>query len=143
VNEVRFGIDVRCPSSHAFHVFTERIDEWWPSSHRRIPGSTLGLVPGPGGELVERGTDGKELALGRVTHWDPPRAITFAWLLGAPPDAPTTVTVTFDEVGGRTRVSVHHREGPRPLPDWSRTAPLFERGWNSILSSLDRALENP
>jgi uncharacterized protein YndB with AHSA1/START domain len=143
VNEVRFSVDLRCPPAHAFQVFTDRVDGWWPQGHRRIPGSTLRCTPGRGGALVERGPDGRELILGRVTEWAPPRAIAFEWLLGAPPEAPTSVTVSFEDLDAGTRVTVVHREGARPLPDWSRTVALFERGWNAVLTALQVAVENP
>ena len=35
------SVRVRCPIDHAFAVFTDRIDLWWPSSHRMLSDSRL------------------------------------------------------------------------------------------------------
>lgn len=136
MSEVRHSVRVRCPVSHAFAVFTERVDAWWPPTHRRLRGSTLAMEPGPGGQLVERGPDGTILQLGEITAWEPPGLIGFAWRLGAPPDAPTSVRVRFTPDADATLVEVVHVEGPRPLPDWARTATLFDAAWRHVLAAL-------
>jgi uncharacterized protein YndB with AHSA1/START domain len=143
MNVFRHAVTVRCPPDHAFAVFTERVDEWWPPTHRRLPGSRLFFVPGAEGRLVERGPDSTELELGRVTAWEPPARIVLSWLLGAPPGGHTTVEIAFVADEAATRVEVVHREGPVPLPDWSRTVAIFERSWRHVLSSFQPAAESP
>lgn len=141
MKEVRHAVRVRCPVSHAFEVFTARVDAWWPPAHRRLAGSTLVLTPGPEGALHERGPDGTALEIGRIVAWDPPAALSFAWRLGAPADAPTSVRVTFTAQDDATLVEVVHVDGLRPLPDWAGTAPLFVRGWTHVLAAFQRNLE--
>ena len=144
MREVRHSVSVRCPAHHAFAVFTERVDLWWPPTHRRLRGSQLDLEPGPGGLLTERGPDGTVLEIGQVTAWEPPERVGFAWRLGAPADAPTDVRVTFcEDATGTTTVEVLHREGPRPLPDWHGTAGTFSRAWSHLFTSYAALLEQP
>jgi uncharacterized protein YndB with AHSA1/START domain len=143
MNVFRHSVEVRCPVDHAFAVFTERVDAWWPPSHRRIADSRLSFDPGPDGRLVERGPDGAELELGRVRAWEPPARIAFSWFLGAPPGAATSVEITFQDVGSATRVEVVHLEGATPLPDWTRTVAIFERAWRQVLASFQPAAEFP
>lgn len=79
---VRHSVHVRCPVPHAFAVFTERVDEWWPPSHRRA-GGRVELRPGAEGRLVEHTEDGSERVLGTTARWAPPRELAFDWHLGA------------------------------------------------------------
>ena len=41
---LRFSLDVECPVEHAFRVWTDRIDLWWPASE--IKQSIKGDAPG-------------------------------------------------------------------------------------------------
>jgi hypothetical protein len=141
VNVFRHAVDVRCPVDHAFAVFTERVDEWWPPTHRRLVGSRL-FFDGQA-RLVECGPHGTELELGRVTAWEPPTLIALSWFLGAPPGGHTTVEITFAAGSDATRVEVLHREGEVPLPDWNRTVAIFERSWRHVLSSFQPLAESP
>ena len=140
---IRHEVLVACPIDHAFAVFTGRIDGWWPRSHRRIPGSRLVLEVGPDGRLMEIGAGGEEHVLGRVLAWEPPTGLCFSWRLGAPPEAPTLVSIRFIEEGSRTRVQVEHREGPVPLPDWGRTSQVFDRSWRHVLDAFQPAASVP
>jgi uncharacterized protein YndB with AHSA1/START domain len=138
---LRHAIDVRCPVDHAFTVFTEQVDAWWPPSHRRWTDSPLRLEHGAPARLVERAADGTERILGLLTSFDRPRELRFAWHLGATAETATTVRVRFTATGDTTTVEVEHREGPRPLPGWAETARIFDRAWPHVLASLQVALE--
>lgn len=139
---VRHSVQVRCPVPHAFAVFTERVDDWWPPSHRRAGGRIV-LRAGPAGRLVERGADGSERVLGTTAAWSPPHRVAFDWHLGATAETATRVTISFSAAGGGTRVEVLHVEGPRPLPDWASTAAIFTRAWSHVLAALVAAAESP
>ena len=141
MNELRHAVVVRCPIEHAFRVFTEQVDAWWPTSHRRLEGSRVALEAGVGGRLAERADDGSEHELGRVSSWDPPHSVALAWRLGAPPDAPTLVRISFTPAGEHTRVEVVHTEGPVPLPDWSQTVRIFDKAWKHVLACFGEAAE--
>ena len=44
---------LRCGVAHAFRVSTEKINLWWPQTHRNEAGSTMRLEGREGGALVE------------------------------------------------------------------------------------------
>ncbi|MCB9692369.1 MAG: SRPBCC domain-containing protein [Alphaproteobacteria bacterium] len=138
---VRHDVFVRCPPSHAFRVFTERVDGWWPPSHTRRQGRVLLEGSDVGAELVERSGD-ERLPIGRVTLWDPPHAVRFDWFLGARPPACTSVTASFEPDGDGTRVRIVHVDGTPGLPDWSGTARIFDRAWGHLLEALATTLHS-
>ena len=142
MNPVRHAVHVRCPVPHAFAVFTERVDEWWPPSHRR-DGGTVVLKPGVNGRLVEQGRDGSERVLGTTAAWTPPTELAFDWHLGATAQTATRVTITFSRAGEGTDVQVLHVEGPRSLPDWASTARIFTRAWSHLMTAFTAAAESP
>ncbi len=139
--EVRKDVFVRCPVAHAFRVFTERVDAWWPGSHRRLTGSRVVLEPlGPEGRLFE--TDGeKTLEIGFVADWSPPDSVQMGWRLGAPAPLSTVVTISFVAEGEGTRVRVVHVDGVPPLPDFGETARLFDRAWTHVLDAFAASAE--
>jgi len=132
---------VRCSVTHAFDVFSRRIDAWWPTGHRRFDGSTLRLEPRAGGRFVERSPSGEEAELGAVVRWEPPGRLTYTWFPGAI-SGPTLVDVRFVEDGDATRVEVTHHEGEAGLGEhWASRAAMFERGWGAVLPAFARFLE--
>ena len=129
-------IRVRCPVDHAFHVFTSRVDLWWPSGHRRFAVSQLTLAARVGGRFVERSDAGEEALLGEVMGCEPPHRIRYTWYPGAI-EHPTLVDVCFEEDGEETVVKVIHTEGDSQLGDaWPSRVRLFERGWTHVLDAL-------
>ena len=64
---VRKTIRVRCPLEHAFRVWTEHIDRWWPKAHSRSGdrSTMVYLECWVGGRLYERTPDGVEYTGGR------------------------------------------------------------------------------
>lgn len=130
------SVRLECAPDAAFRLFTERVSEWWPKTHRltRDPESTLFLEPA--GRFWERATDGREGELGRVTEWDPPHRLVLDFYMGTNPAQPTLVEVRFAPEGSGTRVSVHHRAKPESEALWTGRASVFERSWSSVLSAL-------
>ena len=62
------------------------------------------------GRLIETRAGGKVFEIGRITAWDPPHRLAFAWRqANFPPGLSTEVEVVFEAVGEVTRVSVEHR----------------------------------
>jgi hypothetical protein len=140
---VRHEVRVACPVDHAFAVFTERLDGWWPASHRTVPGAVMALEPGEGGRVLERAPDGAEVPLGVVLVWDPPLALSFTWRLGSPPGRFTRVDVRFTVEGpALTRVEVVHSEGDSGLgPQWPDRARRFAENWAQVLAAYVREAE--
>ena len=51
-------ITLKCDVAHAFDVFTNRIDLWWPRGHRKTSEGSLRLQAVAGGALIDRAPDG-------------------------------------------------------------------------------------
>ena len=61
-------IALACPVEHAFDVFTDKIDLWWPRGHRRNRDASLTLTDMA---LIERAPDGSTWTMGEVTAKEP------------------------------------------------------------------------
>ncbi len=147
----RVLVAVRVPATpdEAFAAFTEGIGDWWrPNrlfSFSRGRTGRLAFEAGPPARLVERYADGSEFTIGRVRHWEPPRALVVSWRQDSfAPDQDTELHVRFDAVDdGRTRVTVEHfgwealpaehaaRHG-FPLPAFQRR---FAEWWQTLLGA--------
>lgn len=136
---VQKSIVVRCSVAHAFRVFTDRIDLWWPPSHRKDPDSVFFLEAGEGGRFGERLPAGDERILGEVLLWEPPERLVYSWWPGAV-DAPTRVEVRFSPEAGATRVDVTHAIGESGLGErWPERARIFTRAWDQVLPAFAAA----
>ncbi|MCR9144898.1 MAG: SRPBCC domain-containing protein [bacterium] len=139
---------VNCSPEHAFAVFTDRLDAWWPVSHRRGADSQLRFeTGGPDNQrrLVERRADGGEIIeLGRVLLWDPGRTLVYRWFPGMPPGAATIVTVEFlNASGGHCVVRIRHRAAaPEEAQPTDEAVGRFLRGWETVLPAFAAACEN-
>jgi len=133
---LRRTVRVRCELDHAFQVFTERVDLWWPEGHRRFADSRLVLEARVGGRFVELAATGEEAKLGEVLSCEPPHSISYTWYPGAI-SKPTRVDVRFATEGNETVVSVEHSEADSELGEaWRDRVVLFERGWHRVLEAL-------
>lgn len=128
---------VRCSRRHAFTVFTERIDAWWPEGHRRFGSdSTVTLEATAGGRFSEQGPNGEDALLGEVLLCDPPARILYTWYPGAI-SGPTLVEITFSEDAGETLVRVVHSEGDSELGElWPTRAAKFSSSWDEVLPAF-------
>lgn len=139
---VRTSVTVDVPREHAWTVFTERFDAWWPRDHHVLGADLAAAViePREGGRWYERGVDGRECDWGYVITWDPPSRLVLAWQLDATfrpdPGLVTEVEVRFTAEGPhRTHVELEHRHLERFGEGWSRTRDSLggENGWPGIL----------
>ena len=133
---IQKSILLHCPPDEAFHLFTERISEWWPISHRLTKDPKSLLILESTGRFRERSRDGREVELGRVLAWQPPHRLSLDFYIGSSAAQPTAVEVTFDPEGGGTRVTVLHRPRPEREGLWSLRAPVFEKSWDAVLAAL-------
>src|SRR5215471_6246843 len=78
-------VTVKADVEHAFDVFTDGFDTWWPRSHHvgKKPLQKAVIEPRVGGRCFGRETDGNECQWGTVTAWEPPRRLVIAWQLDA------------------------------------------------------------
>lgn len=135
---IRKSILLLCPPDEAFQLFTGRISEWWPQTHRptKDPESRLSIEPG--GRFWERARDGREIELGRVLTWEPPFRLTLDFYIGTSVAQPTAVEITFAPENEATRVTVHHRAKPESEGLWTMRAPVFDKSWDAVLGALAR-----
>ena len=138
------SVVVEAPIDHAFKVFTEEIDEWWPPEHHILEAELDEMVfePRVGGSICDRGTDGSECRWARVLVYEPPNRVVFswdistAWKLEPDPARASEVEVRFvSEAPGRTRVELEHRHIDRHGEGWEamRDGVGHEDGWGLIL----------
>jgi uncharacterized protein YndB with AHSA1/START domain len=148
---VRKSVLVNAPIAHAFKVFTERLDTWWPRTHHigKVEPFTAVLEPRAGGRWFERGADGSECEWGRVLEYSPPTRVAVSWHLGCDykydpdPSKASRVDVTFhDEGTGRTRVELVHSQLDRHGAGWQTLRDGVgskDGGWGSIVDSFAAA----
>ena len=112
-SSIYVALRVAATPQRAFDVFTAEIGSWWQHnglfSFTRRGEGTLALEPGEGGRLTEMYDDGSVFEIGRVVTWEPPSRLVLSWRQESfDPDQATEVHVTFEAVGGETRVTVQH-----------------------------------
>ena len=83
IEPLRLSFDVQCRIEHAFDVWTNRIDQWWPRAHSISAENGLEVVVEPrvGGRIFERTPSGAEHDWGEVTLWQPPTRFGYLWHL--------------------------------------------------------------
>lgn len=142
---VEKSVTVRASIDHAFRIFTERLELWWPRTHHigkaEMAGATVEQKEG--GRWYERGVDGSECDWGRVLVWSPPRKVVLSWQITPSwtyepdPEQASRIEVTFHDLGnGTTRVDLVHSELERHGKGWEalRDAVSSEGGWSGILA---------
>ena len=141
---VRKTITVRTTAEHAFQVFTEGFDTWWPRSHSigQSPLEKAIIETKAGGRCYQRSMDGTECDWGLVLVWEPPRRFVLAWQLNGDwqydPDLgrASEVEIQFTpEPDGSTRVDLEHRYIARHGggANLVRTGVDSPEGWSGLL----------
>lgn len=126
-------IPLKCSKEHAFKVFTEMTDLWWPRGHRRTEGAKLVMTTQEDGRLFERAPDGSEWTIGRIQTIEPPNSLTFDWFPGSP-NAPTRVEVTFSGDHETSEISIVHTAlSADAMAVWPDKIVIFARGWDTVL----------
>ena len=91
----------------ACEAFTAELGGWW--DRRYAPPGTTGarFEQREGGTVALVTADG-EVAIGRVTSWQPPQRFSLDFWLAVDPAHPTTLALVFAPEGDRTRVTLTH-----------------------------------
>lgn len=142
---VRKSITVNATPEHAFRVFTDDIDSWWPRAHHigKSPMKRIIVEPRVGGRCYTQQMDGTDCDWGSVLAWEPPRRFVMAWQITPQwtfqPDLAQSseVEVRFTPLGnGATRVDLEHRHLDRHGPGAAamRNAVGAPDGWQGSLS---------
>jgi Activator of Hsp90 ATPase homolog 1-like protein len=143
IEPIRLTFAVDCPVDHAFAVWTDRIDRWWPRDHT-VTGSDLTVVleGRPGGRIFERTADGTEHDWGEVTVWDPPARLGYTWHLNRDRSDATDVEIRFTELdGASTQVEIEHRGWERLGADGPTWRERNGGGWATLLPHFVRDAE--
>jgi hypothetical protein len=149
-NAIRKSITVKTSQEHAFSVFIEGIDSWWPRSHHigESPLRKAVIEPRESGRWYGECEDGTQVDVGHVMVWEPPGRVVIAWQLNADwtydPNFITEVEVCFiSESPDRTRVELEHRNLDRYGERASevRAAIGSEGGWTGLLEMFATTAE--
>ncbi|HKD34857.1 MAG TPA: SRPBCC family protein [Gaiellaceae bacterium] len=132
---VRKSVVVDCSPEHAFEVFTDRLDTWWPfESHR--PGEAMPVSatfePRIGGRVYHTLADGKELEWATVLVWEPPARFVVDWHV-TPSSPPTELEVRFVPESDGTRVELEHRGWERYGERATEVRASYNEGWDVVL----------
>jgi len=133
-------ITLKCDVAHAFDVFTNRIDLWWPRGHRKTSEGSLRLQAVAGGALIDRAPDGNEWRMAEVAEIDPPSLLKLDWYPGSPA-APTSVEIRFAQFQDGTAVTVTHRPLLETKSIWPQRVAIFIKGWETVLPALKQFIE--
>lgn len=147
VAPVRKEVVVNASAAHAFRVFTEGVDRWWPRQHHigKSPLKRAVIEPEKGGRWYSICEDGSECDIGAVLVWDPPRRLVLSWQINGEwkfdPSFHTEVEVTFTADGpAKATVVVEHRN----LEAYGKQAAAIremigaDSGWGLIVSNFAR-----
>ena len=132
---VHKSIVVDCTPEHAFEVFTERLETWWPfESHS--PGNGLPVSatfePRVGGRVYQTMAGGEEHEWATVLVWEPPARFVIDWHVN--PTSPSTeVEVRFLPEGEGTRVELEHRGWERYGDEGADRHASYNSGWDIVL----------
>jgi uncharacterized protein YndB with AHSA1/START domain len=133
---IQKSILLHCEPDGAFELFTRRISEWWPETHRLTKDPESELFLEPTGRFWERACDGREMELGKVLVWEAPNRLALDFYMGTNAAQPTQVEVTFTAEDGGTRVTVKHGPRPESADLWKQRAQVFEKSWEAVLAAL-------
>jgi uncharacterized protein YndB with AHSA1/START domain len=139
-NTIYKEIIVNASQEHAFKVFTESFDSWWPRvQHRgKPPLKEFVLEPHIGGRWYEIYEDDSECDWGRVIDWEPPARFALTWQITEEyefdPNLRTEVEVTFMSLGAHhTRVVLEHKYLDRFGENAVKIKQDKDVGWSMIM----------
>jgi len=147
---IRKSFVVNASQAHAFEVFTDGFDRWWPRTHHvgATPLKRVVLEPGVGGRWYSVHEGGEEQPWGDVLEWEPPSRLVLAWRIDhtfhCDPNLLTEVEVRFTPLNdNRTLVDFEHRHLER-LGDSEaalQTLTRMDSGWGLILGHYQTVVE--
>jgi uncharacterized protein YndB with AHSA1/START domain len=151
-------IRVKVPIEHAFSVFVEHMESWWPASHHigNTPFVAIFVEPRVGGRWYERNSDGALCDWGTVLAWDPPHRVRFSWHVGPGHDQPdwvfepdmaraSEVEIRFRSEGpNATFVELEHSKIERHGEGAVQLRAMFDGpgAWITILEKFAKAAES-
>ena len=142
---LRLSFEIKCPTEHAFEVWTTRLSSWWPKGHSASghPDTVVMLEPHLGGRIFERTPDGTEIDWGQITAWDPPHRLGYLWHIARDRRDATDVELTFVDLGDAgTRLDIVHSGWERLGDEGSSWRDANTNGWASMIPGFVAAAEH-
>jgi uncharacterized protein YndB with AHSA1/START domain len=136
IEPLRISFEVGCGQRHAFDVWTNRIDLWWPADHTATgaDGLLITLEPRVGGRIFQRDPTGVEIDWGEVTDFAPPDLLAYRWHLRRDRADATDVRIRFVPMDpDRTRVDIEHHGWERLGADGAVWRERNQQGWRTLL----------
>ena len=152
IEPVRKTVTVKASAEHAFKVFTEGMDTWWPRSHHigKSPMKKVIVEGRAGGRCYSQQEDGTDCDWASVLAWEPPHRFVMAWQItpawGYEPDLAKSseVEVLFTPgPDGTTRVDLEHRFFERHGAGVETMRGMVDSpgGWGSLLQLFQGVVE--
>lgn len=149
---VRKTITVAASQAHAFDVFVNGIDRWWPKSHNIGEGPVLKIViePRKGGRWYSFHENGSEAVNGHVLAWEPSDRLVLSWEINAQwkpaPGVRSEIELTFIAEGPKTtRVELlHHKFETMGDVDGKTMRDTVDgaMGWSGLLEMFRQEAED-
>ena len=130
------SVMLQCSLERAFSLFTEHAGAWWPHDRRHTADIASAIRIEAAGRFFERASDGTEVELGVVRHFEVPYRLVLDWYPGTDRTQPTRVEVRFERCDGGTRVTVTHELGAASADVFARNALAYDRSWGTVLAAL-------
>ena len=148
---VRKTITVAASQAHAFDVFVNGIDRWWPKSHSigEGPATKITIEPRKGGRWYSTHESGSNAVNGHVLAWEPSERLVLSWEINAQwkpePGVRSEIELKFIAEGPKTtRVELlHHKfetmgeEGGQSM----RGMVDSPGGWSGLLEAFKKEAE--
>jgi uncharacterized protein YndB with AHSA1/START domain len=135
-NEIRLERIVEAPREDVFRAWTDpdQLMHWWGPENCTTPYAEVDLRPGGKYLFVMHPPEGEPLRIAGVyREVAPPQRLvyTWKWEAGVPDPTESLVTVEFDDLGERTRITITHSGFEAGSPTES-----YNDGWTSALNKL-------
>lgn len=136
-------------AEHAFAIFVNKLDSWWPGEYTWAAESLekIAIEPAINGRCYEIGPHGFRCDWGRVLQFEPPHRIVFTWQIDPDrvpqpnPDKASEIEVLFEEAAGETNVTFVHKhfENHGEGAEQYKEAMNSPQGWDYILDNYVKA----
>ena len=100
LDPVEKTIDVPCDATHAFNVFVDKVDSWWPKDKNSVSAmqgqvaKKVVIEPRVGGRVYEIDHEDKEQLWGSVSVYQPGQQLTLEWHIGLPAEKASCLLYT-------------------------------------------------
>ena len=107
-------VTVPLSPTDAFELFTKGIDSWWPVDSHSLSAANgdrplkVEVEARNGGHIIETRPDGTKAEWGKITKWEPGKALEISWYVGRSEAEATTIAIAFQAVDSGTKVNLVH-----------------------------------